>query len=160
MICRGYRGFWVADVILWFIRNIHLVIQVTKILLLLLLFSRSVMSDSLWPHGLQHAMLPYPSPSPGACSSSCPLSWWCHLTISSSVVPFSSCLQSFPASGAKIYFSYIALKTFFFNGKIIALQNFVVFCHTSTRISHRYTHVPSLLNLIYSLCSWILALRF
>ena len=63
-------------------------------------FSHSVMSDSLWPHGLQYARRPYPSPAPGACSSSCPSSPWCHLTISSSVVPFSSCLQSFPASGS------------------------------------------------------------
>ena len=61
-------------------------------------FSHSVMSDSLWPHGLQHARPPCPSPTPGACSNSCPLSWWCHPTISSSVVPFSSRLQSFPAS--------------------------------------------------------------
>ena len=67
--------------------------------LLLLLFSCSVMSDSLQLHGLQHARLPSPSPSPGACSSSCPLSRWCHPIISSSVVPF-SCLQSFPASGS------------------------------------------------------------
>ena len=52
------------------------------------------------PHGLQHARLPCPSPSPGACSNSCPLSWWCHPTISSSAAPFSSCLQSFPASGS------------------------------------------------------------
>ena len=57
------------------------------------------MSDSLWPHGLQHARLPYPSPTPGACSNSHPSGWWCHPTISSSVVPF-SCLQSFPASGS------------------------------------------------------------
>ena len=56
------------------------------------------MSSSLWPHGLLHARLPCPSPTPGAYSSSCPSSWWCHPTISSSVVPFSSCLQSFPAS--------------------------------------------------------------
>ena len=62
-------------------------------------FSRSVVSDSLWPHGLQHARLPCPSPTPGACSNSCPLSWWCHPTISSSVFPFSSHLQSCPASG-------------------------------------------------------------
>ena len=53
--------------------------------------------NSLWPHGLQHSRLPCPSLSPGVCSSSCPLSWWCHPTISSSVVPFSSCPQSFPA---------------------------------------------------------------
>ena len=58
------------------------------------------MSDSLRPHGLQHARLLCPSLSPGACSNSCPLSQWCHPTISSSVIPFSSCLQSFPASGS------------------------------------------------------------
>ena len=63
-------------------------------------FSCSVMSDSLWPHGLQHARLPCPSPTPGAYSKSCPLSQWCHPTISSSVIPFLSCLQSFPASGS------------------------------------------------------------
>ena len=63
-----------------------------------LLFSCSVMSDSLWPHGLQHAQLPCPSPSPGACSNSWPLSQWCLLTISSSVVPFSSCPQFSPES--------------------------------------------------------------
>ena len=60
-------------------------------------FSCSVMSDSLQPHGLQHASLPCPSPSPGVCSNLCPLSQWCHPTISSSVIPFSSWLQSFPA---------------------------------------------------------------
>ena len=60
--------------------------------------SHSVMSDSLWPHGMQHTKLPFPSPTPGACWNSCPLSQWCHPTISSSVIPISSCLQSFPAS--------------------------------------------------------------
>ena len=59
-------------------------------------FSRSVLSDSLRPHGLQHATLPCPSPIHATCSNSCPLSWWCHPTISSSVIPFSSYLQSFP----------------------------------------------------------------
>ena len=63
-------------------------------------FSRSVVSDSLQPHGLQHARLPCPSPTPGVYSNSCPLSWWCHPTISSSVIPFSYCLQSFPTSGS------------------------------------------------------------
>ena len=63
-------------------------------------FSRSVLSDFLWPHGLQHARPPYPSPTPGACSNSCPSSGWCHPTISSSVIPFSSHLQSFPTSGS------------------------------------------------------------
>ena len=66
----------------------------------LLLFSRSVLSDSLPPHGLQHAGLPCPSPTPRVCSNSCPLSRGCHPTISSSVVPFSSCPQSFPGSGS------------------------------------------------------------
>ena len=61
-------------------------------------FSQSVMSDSLWPHRLQHARLPCLSPAPRACSNSSPLSWWCHPIISSSVVPFSSCPQSLPAS--------------------------------------------------------------
>ena len=63
-------------------------------------FRRSVMSDSLRPHGLQHARPPCPSPTPRAYSNSCPLSWWCHPTISSSVIPFSPCLQYFPASGS------------------------------------------------------------
>ena len=63
-------------------------------------FSRSVVSDSMKPHGLQHTRLPCPSPTPRACSNSCPSSWWCHPTVSSSVIPFSFCLQSFPASGS------------------------------------------------------------
>ena len=63
-------------------------------------FSHSVMSNSWRPHGLQYTRLPCPSPTPGACSNSCLLSRWFHSTISSSVVPFSSCLQSFPASGS------------------------------------------------------------
>ena len=63
-------------------------------------FSCSVVSDSLQSHGLQHTRLPCPSLSPRGCSNSCPLNWWCYPTISSSVIPFSSCLQSFPASGS------------------------------------------------------------
>ena len=58
------------------------------------------MSDSLRPHGLQHVRLPCPSPMPGAYSNSCPLSWCCHPTISFSVIPLSSYIQSFPASGS------------------------------------------------------------
>ena len=63
-------------------------------------FSCSVVSSSLQPHRLQHTRLPCPSPTPGACSNSCPLSQWCRPTISSSIVPFFSCFRSFPASGS------------------------------------------------------------
>ena len=68
-----------------------------KVRMLLLLFSHSVMSDSLRPHGLQHARLPCPSPTPRACSNSCPSSRWCHPTISSSVIPFFSLPSNFPS---------------------------------------------------------------
>ena len=73
-------------------------------------FSCSVVTNSLQPHGLQHTRLPCPSPTPRVCSNSIPLSQWCHPTISSSIVPFSSCLQSFPASG------YIQMSQFFTSG--------------------------------------------
>ena len=63
-------------------------------------FSHSIVSNCLWPHGLQHARPPWPSPTPGTYSNSCPETRWCHPTISSSVIPFSSCLQSFLASGS------------------------------------------------------------
>ena len=63
-------------------------------------FSCSVVSDCLQPHELQHARPPCPSPTPGVYWNSCPSSWWCHPAISSSVFPFSSCLQYFPASGS------------------------------------------------------------
>ena len=70
-------------------------------------FSRSDMSNSLRPYGLQHTRLPCPSPTLGACSNSCPSSQFCHPTNTSSFVPFSSCLQSFPASG------YFLMSQFF-----------------------------------------------
>ena len=76
-----------------------LVMRTFKIYSLLLLFSHSVVSRSLGSHGLQHAGTPCPSPTPGACSNSCPLSQGCHPTISSSVVPY-SCHQSFSGSGS------------------------------------------------------------
>ena len=62
--------------------------------------SCSLVSDCLWPHWLQHTRLPCPSPTPRACSNSCPSSQWWHSTVSSSVIPFSSCFQSFPGSGS------------------------------------------------------------
>ena len=81
--------------------NLHIFIHYTiHFWLRSVQFSCSVMSDSLQPHGLQHARPACPSPAPGAYSNSCPLSRWCHPTISSSVIPFSSCPQSFPASGS------------------------------------------------------------
>ena len=67
---------------------------------LVMLFSCWVVSNSLWPHELQHTKLPCPSLTPRVCSNSCPLTQWCHPTISSSVTPFSSCPQSSPASGS------------------------------------------------------------
>ena len=80
-------------------------------------FSCSVVSDSLRPHGLQHPRPPCPSPTPGVHSNSCPLSRWRHPTISSSVVPFSSCPQSLPASG-----SFPMSQLFASGGKIIGVS--------------------------------------
>ena len=74
-------------------------------------FSRSVVSDALWPQGLQHARLSCPSPTPGVYSNSCPLSQWCHPTISSSIILLSSCFQSFPASGS------FPMSQFFVSGR-------------------------------------------
>ena len=82
-----------------------------------LLFSHYVMSDSLEPHGLQHARFPCPSLSPRVCSNSCSLSWWCIPTISFSVSPFSSCPQSFPASG-----SFLMSRLFASGGQSIGVS--------------------------------------
>ena len=75
------------------------------------------MPNSLRPHGLQHTRLPYASPSPGAYSNSHPLRWWCHPTISSSVIPFSSCLKSFLASG-----SFLMSQLFTWGGQSIGVS--------------------------------------
>ena len=75
-------------------------IQITLSIIHSVQFSRSIVSDSLWHRELQHIRPPWPSPTPSVYPSSCPLSAWCHITISSSVVPFSPCLQSFPTSGS------------------------------------------------------------
>ena len=80
-------------------------------------FSHSVVADSLWPHGLEHTRPPCPSPTPGVYSNSCPSSQWCHPTISCSVDPFSSCLQSFPTSG-----SFQRSKLFPSGGQSIAVS--------------------------------------
>ena len=110
---------------------------------------RSVTQSSLTlrPHGLQHARPPCPLPSPGVHSNSRPLSRWCHPAISSSVISFSSCLQSFPASGKWIQLTYSSLwlclgpgltlfkNLFIFKWRIITLQYCVGFCHSSTWIT-------------------------
>ena len=98
-------------------------------------FSPSVMSDSLRPCGLQHTRLPCPSPTPGAYSDSRPWSQWCHTTtISSSVIPFSSCLQSFPASGSFHFFFfflstnfYFVLENILFITKMLTYNRFIIF---------------------------------
>ena len=73
------------------------------------------MSNTLWPHEPQHARPLCPSPTPGVHPNPCPLSWWCHLTISSSVVPFSSCSQSFPASESALHIRWPKYWSFSFN---------------------------------------------
>ena len=90
---KQVKGSWMSEVTI-VVDSLEVGRLQTKRIMLLL----SHLSDSLWPLGLQHARLPCPLLSPRVCSNSCPLSWWCHPTILSSVIPFSSCLQSFPAS--------------------------------------------------------------
>ena len=101
----------------------------------------SVRSDSLWPHGLQHARLPCPSPTPGICSNSCPLSQWCHPTILASVTPFSSCPPSFPASVVWVLtnaWCYLTKTTVKKHTGFITLQNLLIlpFVLSSNPSSH------------------------
>ena len=93
------------------------------------------MSDFLWPHGLQLARLSCPSPSPGDCSNSCPLSQWCHSAISSNIVPFSSCLQSFPASGF-----FLMSQLFVSEGQSMFLLKTVENCGCRRRSSRGHDH--------------------
>ena len=103
-VCNTLGIFDSSQIKCHFLRENFLALYLTRyptpIYLFSVQFSCSAVSDSLQPHGLQHARLPCPSTTPGACSNSCPSSRWCHPTISSSVIPFCSCLQSFPASGS------------------------------------------------------------
>ena len=91
-------------------------------------FSRSVVSDSLQPHEWQHATPPWPSPTPGVHSNSCPLSQWCHPAISSSVVTFSSCPQSLPASG-----SFPMTQIFVWGGQNTGVSALVSFLPKNTQ---------------------------
>ena len=90
---------------------------ITVLLIVFSHFSRSVVSNSLWLHEMQHARPPCPSPTPRAHPNRCPLSQWCHPTILSSVVPFSSCPQSFPAAG-----SFQMSQLFAWGGQIIGIS--------------------------------------
>ena len=130
---------------------------------ILLLFSRSVVSDSLRPHGLQHARLPCPSPSPRVCSNSCSLSQWCHPTILSSVIRFSSCLQSFPASGSFLMSQLLAsggqsigtsAKSFQWIFRIDFLWDWLVWSPCSLKDSQKSSTTPqfkSINSLVLSL---------
>ena len=123
------------------------------------------MSDSLLPHGLQHTRFPGPSPSPRACSNSCPLSWWCHPTISSSVAPFSSCPQSFPASGsfpgvssshqvAKVLKLQLQHQSFRWIFRVAFLQDWLVWSPFSPRDSQESFPAPqvkSINSFVFSL---------
>ena len=113
----GHDGLQFYIIFLWVVKRVHLkwlfCEKITN-----LVVNCSVMSDSLQPHGLQHARFPCPSPSPGAHSNSCPWSWWCHPTILSSAVPFSSCLQSCPAAG-----SFPMSWLFTSGGQVLELQH-------------------------------------
>ena len=92
---EAFKLFWITPGVCQ--TNLGFLIQCVWVVVV---FSHSVVSNSLWPHGQQHARLPCPSPFPRIFFNSCPLSQWCHPTISSSVIPFSSCLQSLQASGS------------------------------------------------------------
>ena len=121
------RKLWFIAFFSWYSRHYSVIIKccwwtlewypTIRPLLLVMLVCLSVVSDSPWPYWLQHARLPYLPPSPGACSNSCPVSQWCHPTISSFVIPFSSCLQSFPTLGSFVI-SWLSHKV----AKVLELQ--------------------------------------
>ena len=105
-------------------------------------FSRSVVSDSLWPRESQHARPPCPSPTPGVHSDSCPLSQWCHPAISSSVVPFSSCPQSFPGSE-----SFPMSQLFAWGGQSTGVSAFASFLPKNTQGWSSYPYSQAITNL-------------
>ena len=112
-------------------------------------FSRLVMSDSLQLRELQNTMLPCPSLSPGACSNSYPLIWWCHPNISFSVIPFFSCLQSFPASG-----SFLMSWLFASGGQSVgASASYITYCSVNY-IYRVVDYIPSIYLITGSLYLW------
>ena len=112
-------------------------------------FSRLVMSDSLQLRELQNTRLPCPSLSPGACSNSYPLIWWCHPSISFSVIPFFSCLQSFPASG-----SFLMSWLFASGGQSIgASASYITYCSVNY-INRVVDYIPSIYLITGSLYLW------
>jgi len=117
IVCKDYLGVIFPSFYLYYTYSIqitfslknHVTLYIFKKCIFCIFSSvqHLVVSDSGRPHGLQHARLPCPSPAPGVCSNSCPLSQWCHPTISFSVVLFSSCLQCFPASGSFLMSQFV-----------------------------------------------------
>ena len=127
-------------------------------------FSHSVLSDSLWPHEPQHTRPPCPSPTPGVYPNSCLLNRWCHLTIPSSVVPFSSCPQSFPASGsskwvspphqvAKILEFQLQHESFQWTPRTDLLKNGLVGSPCSPRDSQEFSPTPQFKSISSSVLS-------
>ena len=125
-------------------------------------------SDSLWPHELQHARPPCPSPTPGVHPNPCPFSWWCHPAILSSVVPFSSCPQSFPASGsfqmsqlftssqvAKALEFQLQHQSFQWTPRTDLLQDGLVGSPCSPRDSHESSPTPQFKSINFSTLSFL-----
>ena len=136
--------------------------SVTRNIWIYVQFSHSVVSDSLWPHRLQHARLPCPSPTLRACSNSCLSSRWYHPTISSSVVPFSFCLQSFPASGsfplsqvAKLLELQLHHRSFQWIFKVDFLQDWLVWSLCSPRDSQESSPTPQFKSISSSALSFL-----
>ena len=129
-------------------------------------FSCVVVSDTLWPHEPQHARPPSPSPTPSVYLNPCPLSWWCHPTISSSVVPFSSCPQSFPASGSfqmisslhqeyKVLEFQLQRQSFQWTPRTDLLQNGLVGSPCSPRDSQESSATPQFKSINSSTLSFL-----
>ena len=149
-----------------FFQSLHVVAHNKIVVLSSIQFSRSVVSDSLWSCGLQHARLPWPSPIPKICSNWCPLSLWCHLTISSSVIPFSFRLQSFPVlgpfpvnefftSGGQSIGASISASTFQWLFRTYFLQDCLVWSPCCPRDSQESSPTPQFKSISSSVLSFL-----